>query len=348
MARALQAPRRPPGHRGSVRLTRLLRRLRGRTPAELRERLGQRLAARAERHGLGRALGLADERLDRVLAAGAPRDPARLLADFRGADRPRFFPGPSDPRATAAALHARCPGHEAAILARAARILEGRFDLLGYDDLSYGRPIDWHRDPVAQRRAPLVHWSRVPYLDPAVVGDHKVVWELNRHQFLVTLGQAYAFTGDERFARGFAELVTQWVDANPPKLGINWASSLEVSFRAISWCWALHLFRHSPELSPALYGRMLGMLAVHGRHLERYLSTYFSPNTHLTGEALGLVYLGLLFPELAHAPRWLARGWGILEEWMPRHVRPDGVYFEQASQYHRYTTEFYAQLVALA
>ena len=32
-------------------------------------------------------------------------------------------------------------------------------------------------------------------------GDVKHVWELNRHQHFVTLGQAYWYTGDEAFAR---------------------------------------------------------------------------------------------------------------------------------------------------
>ena len=33
--------------------------------------------------------------------------------------------------------------------------------------------------------------GRVPFLDHAAVGDHKVTWEINRHQWLVTLAQAW-------------------------------------------------------------------------------------------------------------------------------------------------------------
>ena len=62
-----------------------------------------------------------------------------------------------------------------------------------------------------------------------------------------------------------------WGAANPPKVGVNWASSLEVAFRAMSWLWALHLFRESPALTPALYARVVGVLYVHGRHLEDVL-----------------------------------------------------------------------------
>ena len=285
--------------------------------------------------------------LRRRLATDAPRDPDALLGGFR-TRTPAFFGAFDDPRATVDALVAHTPDDRARVLTRAERVLAGRFDLLGYEGLSYGAPVDWQRDPVHARRAPdALHWSRVPYLNAAVVGDHKVTWEVNRQQYLVVLGQAYWYTRDERYARAFAEHVTAWMDANPPKRGINWTSSLEVAFRAMSWIWALHFFRDAEALTPALYARVLAYLHVHARHLERFLSTYFSPNTHLTGEALGLVFVGALVPELAGAERWRRVGLGVLAEWLPRQVRADGGYFEQATQYHRYTTEFTLQLLLL-
>ena len=84
------------------------------------------------------------------------------------------------------------------------------------------------------------------------------------------------------------------------------------------------------------------------RHLESYLSTYFSPNTHLTGEALGLFYIGTILPEFKEAKRWQELGSRILFEQLPIHVKTDGVYFEQSSYYHRYTTDFYLHFLLLA
>ncbi|GLC28486.1 hypothetical protein rosag_49990 [Roseisolibacter agri] len=321
------------------------RKLRGRSLDELRVRGAQALAAWRERAGLDRDLD-ADGRLARWLAPGVSAAPEALLARFRERPAP-FWAAFDDPAATVAALRARCPDDEAQVLARAERVLARRFDLMGHRGLAFGDPIDWQHDPVAGTRAPLAHWSRVPYLDPARVGDHKVVWELSRQQYLATLGQAYWYTGDARYAQGFASLVTDWLDANPPKVGMNWTSSLEVAFRATSWLYALRFFAHAPELTPALYARLVGALHVHAVHLATYLSTYFSPNTHLTGEALGLVLIGSLVPELAGAARWRAQGERILLDQIARQQRADGVYFEQASQYHRYTAEFYLQLLVL-
>ncbi|MBD0325136.1 MAG: alginate lyase family protein, partial [Pyrinomonadaceae bacterium] len=150
-----------------------------------------------------------------------------------------------------------------------------------------------------------------------------------------------------RYAETFARHLNAWMDSNPPKLGINWASSLEVAFRAISWLWSLQFFKDSPHLTPALFLRALKFLYIHARHLETFLSTYFSPNTHLTGEALGLFYLGTLLPEFRRAERWRMTGRTILLQQLQHHVRPDGVYFEQSSYYHRYTTDFYTHFLLL-
>jgi len=247
-----------------------------------------------------------------------------------------------------AIMKQRFAGKRRALVERAERATRGRFDLLGFTDLSFGDPIDWHLDPTTGKRTKLVHWSQIDYLDPNIAGDKKVTWELNRHAHFVTLGQAYWLTGDERFAEAFVSQASSWMDANPPKVGINWASSLELSFRVIAWLWALHLFADSDRMAPKFVSRFFKYLVAQGRHVESYLSHYFSPNTHLTGEALGLFYLGTVLPEFGRAGHWRDTGLSVLLDQLKRHIRSDGVYFEQSSYYHRYTADFYTHLVMLA
>lgn len=272
----------------------------------------------------------------------------RCLEHFQTRTEPQFFASFANRDVTSSEFQLRWPSGAKAIVEQAERITNGRFDLLGYRNLNFGDPINWQLEPVANKQTPLIHWSRLNYLDAEITGDKKIVWELNRHQYFATLGQAYWLTGDERFARTFVEHLNSWIDQNPPKLGINWASSLEVAFRSISWLWAFYFFKSSPSLSPGTFLRALKFLYLNARHLETYLSTYFSPNTHLTGEALGLFYLGTLLPELKPAARWRDVGTRILLEQLPRHVRADGSYFEQSSYYHRYTTDFYLHFLLLS
>ncbi|HEY3645393.1 MAG TPA: alginate lyase family protein [Gammaproteobacteria bacterium] len=259
----------------------------------------------------------------------------------------RFFAGAGDSR-LASTFAQRLPEAVRRAVHAADALCDRSFNLLGHRALFTGDNIDWHQDMVSGQRAPLVHWSRINPLDADAVGDSKVTWELNRHQWLVHLGQAYRLTGDEKYAQVFADSVRDWMDSNPAGMGINWASSLEVSYRLISWCWALNLFRGSPALTPGLHADLLGWLRAHAAHVERYLSHYFSPNTHLTGEALGLFYAGVLFPDLPRAQRWRRLGSRILVQQLSRQVHADGVYFEQSTCYERYTVEIYLHFMVLA
>jgi len=277
----------------------------------------------------------------------SPADATALLERFREGGTARFFAGATH-AAAPAIVRQRMPEEAGQILAEAGSIRSGRFDLLGYRGLSFGDPIDWRLDPVSGRRSPLVHWSRLDPLDPAAAGDCKVVWELNRHQWLVRLGQAFRLTGDETHAVLSARLLAGWLTENPPGLGINWASSLEVALRLVSWSWALHLLRDSRALTPDLFLEMLGAIHDHAAHIERYLSRYFSPNTHLTGEALGLFYAGAIFPELPGAARWRTLGSSLLVEESGRQVLPDGVHFELSTCYHVYTIDILLHFLVLA
>ncbi len=274
----------------------------------------------------------------------------RIRSSTTGASSsaPPFFPSLACRDEVSSIIKHRFPEERHALLEGAERAIRGRFDLLGFHDLSFSDPIDWRLDPTSGKRTKLVHWSRIDYLDPTVAGDKKVTWELNRHAHFVTLGQAYWLTGDERFAEAFVAQASSWMDSNPPNLGINWASSLELAFRVIAWTWAIYLFADSDRLTPKFVTRFLKSMVAQGRHIESYLSRYFSPNTHLTGEALGLFYLGTALPELARARRWRDTGLNVLLEQLTRHIRSDGTYFEQSSYYHRYTADFYTHLVVLA
>lgn len=325
------------------------RKLRGRSLRELRVRAAQMMAAYAERYARAALLpdtGALWKLMDARLMGSDSPTAESLWAHFRGRSAPRFFAF-ADPERTVAELHRRFGASEE-VLKRAGSISEGRFDLQGHEALEFGSPPDFHLEPVSGKRSPLIHWSSIGELNSELTGDKRIIWELNRHQYFLTLGRAYLHTSDEGFARTFVEHLERWMDQNPPKLGVNWASSLEVAFRAISWLWALHFFKDSPALNAEVFLRALKFLYVHARHLETYLSTYSSPNTHLTGEALGLFYLGTLLPEFRSSGRWRETGERILVGELARHVRPDGVYFEQSSYYQRYTADFYTHFYILS
>lgn len=247
----------------------------------------------------------------------------------------------------AEAICQRFPQAAAHATACADWMLAGRYDLLGYRNVPFdGRT--WNADPVHGRSAPLTFWAAVPYLD-ARCGDHKIIWELNRHQHWLVLGRAYWLTGDVRYRRECLAQLASWLQANRPLVGINWASMLELGLRAISWTWAVALFADpcAEDDEPWLVDLLVG-LDRQLRHVERYVSYYFSPNTHLLGEALGLYVTGMALPELRASARRAAIGRRILADEVTRQIEADGGHAERSGHYHRYTLDFYSFALAIA
>jgi hypothetical protein len=260
----------------------------------------------------------------------------------------RFFFGIRDVPQISNWIRDHLPQTAGEIVERAERICSHHFDLLGYKGLQYGPEIDWHLDIVHGKRAPLRPWFKIRYLDFQEVGDSKVIWELNRHQHLVTLAKAYHLTGDKKFVDELFEQWFHWQEHNPYPIGINWASSLEVAFRSLSWLWVLHLLQECSFVPGSFVLALRRALSLSARHIERYLSTYFSPNTHLLGEAVGLFFIGTMCPELPHARQWQSRGWKIVLEQAKRQVHQDGMHFEQSVYYHTYATDFFLHASILA
>jgi hypothetical protein len=313
---------------------RLLRRLSQASWAELRFRGAQMFLNHWD--GLLYRLGFA------ALADGITRRAGRQAA------APRFFFSGAELPVLVEILQQRLPETARETVTRAERVCAHRFDLLGYKNLDLGRLIDWHLDPVHNKRAPDKIWYEVPYLDFDAVGDVKIIWELNRHQHFVTLGKAYQLTREEKYTREFVAQFYEWQAHNPYPAGVNWASSLEVAFRSLSWIWARELFAGASSFSEKFQEDLLAALERNAKFIERNLSFYFSPNTHLLGEGVALFFIGVLFPELRAASRWRERGWRIVLEAARRQVRKDGGYFEQSTYYHVYALDFFLHARILA
>jgi hypothetical protein len=270
------------------------------------------------------------------------------ISNPRSQAPPRFFFAPADVPDILALWRRVLPDDVERTVDAADRICRHRFDLLGYEGLDYGQSIDWSLDVVHGKRAPRKAWFKIRFLEFEEVGDVKITWELNRHQHLITLAKAFRATDQERFA---TELLRQWYDwqeKNPYPIGVNWASSLEVAFRSLSWLWVDYIVAGSRGIPSRFHEVLRSRLALNARHIERYLSTYFAPNTHLLGEAVALFFIGTLCPELPGAERWRRVGWETTIEQARRQVRADGMHFEQTTYYHVYALDFLLHTRVLA
>jgi hypothetical protein len=292
---------------------------------------------------------VSDPALRSMLAAENTASAEALLPEyFFGREKPRFYFSPDKSDELARTYGRIFPGRLAQIVEEAERLREHRLKVYSYPEMECGGRIHWRKDLVHGVESGLDHWSRIPHLDFSKVGDSKIVWEPNRHQHLVTLALAYRLTGNERYAEECFAQCEDWQRENPYLRGINWASSLEVAFRAWSWMWMIHLLLGSRAMTGKRLGEVIRALGFHADFVAANLSTYYSPNTHLLGEGFALFVIGLLFPELRHSETHREKGREILLEEITRQVREDGSHAEQSASYHRYATDFFLCAAILA
>ena len=264
----------------------------------------------------------------------------------RGFDQ-RFFFGPSQRGELTEQIPLHLPGVDDQIVARASGLGDPGIDLLGQRVHIVPGQVDWQADPQTQQR----YWSTgrleeheansVPHVDV------KYVWEVNRHQYLPLLGQAFWCADEPRYARQAVALLDDWIAQNPVGQGVNWSSHLEVGMRALSWLWTLPYLLSWSDLETDFLSRWLGSLADHYHHLSRNLSVYTDPTNHLIGEATALWMLSCCLPELPGAQVQAHRAFTILLQEVERQVLDDGVNREQASSYHRFVLDFYLQIFVL-
>lgn len=263
-----------------------------------------------------------------------------LLKHFRERSSPSFFPGFESATTTAAQQRFSFPDETRRSLETAHLLTtEHRWSLLGFGDKEFGSEINWHRDQLSGRIWPLDYHADVP-LWHNDGSDIRVLWELNRLGHLLTLGRAYALTNDENFAAEFFAQVESWREQNPVGRGANWACAMEVALRAMNLLAAFSLFRHSPSLNEARLQTLLRMFDQHGAHIRRNLEfSHVATSNHYLSDVAGLLWLGIMLPELAQAAGW--REWArreMLRE-LDKQILPDGADYEGSTAYHCFVLE---------
>jgi hypothetical protein len=200
-------------------------------------------------------------------------------------------------------------------------------------------PPDWHLDPASGQHWPTdVFGPDIGYRHDNSHGDVKLVWELNRMQYLQPIAALAHATGEAGAADLVRRHVADWIARNPPFLGINWSSGIELALRAFSLIFAGALV----DLGEDLQSKLAKSLAAHGYWLARYPSRYSSANNHAIAEGLGLLAIGTALPVLPDAADWARRGRAILERESVRQILPDGVGAEQAIAYQCFAMEMLA------
>jgi len=170
--------------------------------------------------------------------------------------------------------------------------------------------------------------------------DVKYVWELNRHQFLTYLGFAYYITNDSKYAIDFKNKVLDWIRKNPPLIGINWRSGLEISLRLISWIFTLLFFKDSTEINNNNFFRLIFNSMFQHAYYLKYFYTRRSFN-HTVGDLFGVYLFSKMFEKYKLFKKWNKSVFKLFVNQISLQTRKDGVNIEQSVAYHRFVLEFF-------
>lgn len=170
----------------------------------------------------------------------------------------------------------------------------------------------------------------------ALYGRHYLGW-------LTPLLQAYALTGDERYARTWVDRFEGWLEERDGAVGgfagleVVWYS-LGVGLRANHLIAAATLLAPCAAVDDASYERILTELVAGARWLDEEHDAFRHGNWQLAGCA-ALIRVGLLFPEFNEAAQWVATGRRRMEEHLALDVYADGGHYERSPGYHTMSLE---------
>lgn len=166
--------------------------------------------------------------------------------------------------------------------------------------------------------------------------DVKIIWEINRLQFLPLMAVDFLKTKDTKILNRIKDVIKEWNSKNPYDVGINWYSNLEVAIRSISMLLTYILLYNqikSKEIEELIFK--------HGYHIYKDINYTEKciPNNHLIGEATALYILGNIF-ESPESKKWIDKSKTILIDYL-EHLRYDGTYKEASLSYHRFVLQMY-------
>jgi hypothetical protein len=223
--------------------------------------------------------------------------------------------------------------------------------LLGFGEKCFGaNEIEWNRDPLAR-----INWPREYHGDINLFrgdgSDARVLWELNRLSQLITLGRAYAVVSEARppggagldgepLSQEFLRQVRSWRARNPVGRGANWACAMEVALRAMNLLGPFFLFLSAARLDEDALVELLMIFDQHGAHIRRNLEySHISTSNHYMCDVAGLLWLGVMLPELQDAAEWREFGLRELLNEIDKQILADGADSESSTGYHRLKLE---------
>jgi len=248
----------------------------------------------------------------------------------------------------AAELNTASPGRVGRLLEEADAVCRNKLVVFG-ECLDFGNEMNWHQDPTSGKIWPSICSLDIPLFDTRGCSDIKVPWELSRMHQLVTLGQAYFLSREERYAAKIDALVRDWLRQNPVGVGVNWVCPMEAAIRSINLIWACGPLTTVWQGQPSTAPMLLNLLHSHALYVYQNLENRKRlRDNHYLANLLGLLYVSFFCPFFKASEEWGQFALRELAKEFHMQVLPDGVSYESSTAYHRLAMEILALAFHLA
>jgi heparan-sulfate lyase len=191
-----------------------------------------------------------------------------------------------------------------------------------YPPAAYGKDMDWAADPA---------------------GDIEWIAAIYRFYWASDLASAYELTGDEKYARTFIDLTTDWIRKHPLEKTVSidhpvyeWTGypwlDLQTGIRATNLCSSFKVFLHAKSFTPQFLAILLASLYDH------QVKTENMPMGKIHNKAIfeqrGFINVIHTFPQYRDKTRWISISTGITCENLLAQTTTDGVQREWCGGYH--------------
>lgn len=222
-------------------------------------------------------------------------------------------------------------------------------DFVGRDTAT--KQIDWHRDFVSNYAFdPKKLYKQLSGEDFPPGVDVKVPWELARMQHLPMLAYQSVIdssTKEDNYAE-FKFEIESFIKSNRIGEGINWACTMDVALRVVSWLIAADIF-NSIGLSDESFNRLLVNSSVeHGLFIINNLEKNFvedKSGNHYLSDLLGLICVGHYIKN-RQTNKWFKFASNEYQREILKQYYPDGGTYEFSTAYHRLDSEISSLAIA--
>ena len=213
------------------------------------------------------------------------------------------------------------------------------------EKFNYTDQIDWHLDIFSGKSFQKAFSKTINIRkDPCL--SAKIVWEINRLQFLTQIAIEYQKSKDPQQLKRFISIIQSWKSENPYLRGINWYSNIEINLRLITWflCWEIldtdNLILKDKEFASFVSDDWLPIIYQHCVYSYNNPSKFSSSNNHLIAEYAGLFIASVKW-NFNSSKKWTAYSQKGLEKEILRQHSQNGVNKEEAAEYIQFITDFF-------